>query len=183
MRKFLIIAGVIIALVLGLNGSSTSENRGSVLLIKDFILSPLSKDLVREDGQFPQTPVTYKTLTSKENLTNHDHFDWRYDRHFVTLHCGVIYCFLEFQIKEYQEFTSPDSRGFVLWSFFDYDMDGEFDSVERRYNLVMQDRVLMMPEFPPGYVNKEWYYVPKDEAEKRFEKEVNYWLGLVKNEI
>jgi hypothetical protein len=83
-------------------------------------------------------------------------------------------------VKEYQEFVSPDSRGFVLWTLFDYDMDGELDSVERRFIVVMQDRVLMMPEYPAGYINTEWYSVPREEAEKRFDREVNYWLGLVK---
>lgn len=49
--------------------------------------------------------------------------------------------------------------------------------------MVMQDRVLMMPEYPEDYINTEWYSVPREEAEKRFDREVNYWLGLVKNEI
>lgn len=180
MRKFLIVAGLIIALVAGWNTLSMSSNQNSLLLIKEYILSPFSKDLVNDDGQVPSTPVTYKTLYSEENLANHDHFDWRYDMHYVTLYCEEIHCFLRFQVKEYQEFVSPDSRGFVLWTLFDYDMDGEFDSVERRFIVVMQDRVLMMPEYPEGYINTEWYSVPREEAEKRFDREVNYWLGLVK---
>lgn len=182
MRKFLIVAGLIIALVAGWKGLSVSANKSNLLLLKEYILSPFSKELVNDDGQYPHTPVTFRTLASEENLTKHDHFDWRYDMHYVTLFCGEPNCFLKFQVKEYQEFVSPDSRGFVLWTFFDYDMDGEFDSVERRYDLVMQDRVVMMPEFPAGFISREWYHVPREEAEKRFEKEVNYWLALVKTE-
>lgn len=180
MRKFLLVSGLIIALVAGWNQLSIGSKQSNVLLIKDYILSPFSKDLVNDDGELPHTPVTYKTLSSTENLTNHDNFDWRYDMHYVTLYCGETNCFLRFQVKAYQEFVSPDSRGFVLWTLFDYDMDGEVDSVERRFILVMQDRVLMMPEYPPDYINSEWYSVAREESQKRFEREINFWLGHVK---
>jgi hypothetical protein len=180
MRKFLIVIGLIIALVAGWGRVSISANKGSVTLIKDYILSPFSKSLVNDDGQFPFLPLAYKTLASHENLANHNNFDWRYDMHFVTLYSGEVNSYLRFQVKEYQEFVSPDSRGFILWTFYDYDMDGELDSVDRKYYLIMQNRVFMMPDYPPGYINKDWYNVPKEEAEKRFQREVNYWLGLVK---
>ena len=149
-------------------------------LIKEFVLSPLSKDLIYKEGKLSRMPLTFKTLRSKENLTKHDHFDWRYDVHYVTLYGEDETCFLRFQVKVYQEFVSPDSRGFVMWTFVDRDMDGKFDFVERRYNLIMQDRVVMMPEYPEGYINAEWHTVSKEEAQKLLDHEVNYWLGLVK---
>jgi hypothetical protein len=179
-RRFLFVAVLLIVLLAAWNGFGVSANKSGPTLIKEFILSPQSKGLVNEDGQHPSAPIRFKTLASEENLAKHDHFKWRYDRHYVTLYSGETHSFLQFQVKEYQEFISPDSRGFVLWTFFDYEMDGKFDSVKRSYYLVMQDRVVMMPEFPAGYINIHWYEVPTKEAKRRFQKEVNYWLGVAK---
>ena len=180
MRRFLFVAVLLMVLLAAWNGFGVSANKSDTSLIKEFILSPHSKGLVNEDGQHPSLPFTFKTLACEENRAKHDHFKWRYDRHYVTLYRGETHFFLQFQVKEYQEFISPDSRGFVLWTFFDYEMDGKFDSVKRSYYLVMQERVVMMPEYPAGYINTQWYEVPKKQAEKRFKKELNYWLGVAK---
>ncbi len=45
----------------------------------------------------------------------------------------------------------------------------------------MQDSVLMTPEYPQGFIRRDWYDVPAKEAKKRFDREVNYWLELAKD--
>lgn len=149
-------------------------------LIKDYILSPLSKELVGAEGKVSGMPMTYKTLISQENLTDHDHFDWRLDVHYVTLFCAEENCSLKFQVKEYQEFVSPDSRGYVLWTLYDYDVDGKVDSAKRRFIVVMQDKVVMMVDYPEGFVDMQWYKPSKEEKQERFEKVINHWMSIVK---
>lgn len=182
MRKFLFVSGLIIVLLTGWNGVSAGASKNSLLFIKEFILSSPSNGFDDNFGPHPNSPLTSKTLTSEENRTKHEHFKWRYDIHLVTLFSGKSHSYLQFQVKEYQEFVSNDSRGFILWTFFDYDMDGEFDLVRRTYHLVMQNSVIMMPEYPQGFVSKNWYDVPTKEACNRFDREVDYWLELAKDE-
>lgn len=182
MRKFLFFAGLIIVLFAGWNGVSTGASKNSIGVIREFILSSSSNGFVDNAGQNTHSPFASKTLTREENRSKHQHFKWRYDIHLVTLFRGEFHSYLQFQVKEYQEFVSNDSRGFILWTFFDYDMDGEFDLVMRTYHLVMQNNVIMMPDYPQGFVSKDWYDVSTKEAGKRFDREVNYWLGLAKEE-
>lgn len=181
-RKFLFVAGLIIVLLAGWNGVSAGASKDSIWVIREFVLSSPSNGFVDSAGQNPHSPFTSKTLASEENRSKHEHFKWRYDIHIVTLFSGEIYSYLQFQVKEYQEFVSKDSRGFILWTFIDYDMDGEFDLVVRTYHLVMQDNIIMMPEYPEGFVSKDWYDVSTKEAGERFDREVDYWLELVKSE-
>jgi hypothetical protein len=155
------------------------DNHIKLLMIKDYINSPLADDSIHEEGVMTKFPLTYKTLHRKENLANHDHFDWVWDDHYVTLYCEGERCFLRFQVKVYQEFVSPDSRGFVVWTIVDLDMDGEFNSARRDHELVMQNKVMMMPEFPEGYINTGWYKPSKEKAQARFEHEINYWVSLI----
>ena len=164
------------------NNTPTESPKNSLSVIREFILSSPSNGFVESAGENPQSPFTSKTLAREENRSKHEYFKWRYDIHFVTLFSGEIDSYLQFQVKEYQEFLSNDSRGFILWTFFDYDMDGEFDLVMRTYNLVMQDHVIMIPEYPQGFVSKDWYDIPTKEAGKKFDREVNYWLDLAKDE-
>ena len=181
MRKFLFVAGLIIVLLAGWSGVSMGDSKDSLLVIREFILSSPSNGLADNAGRYPHSTSTSKTITSEENRAEHEHFKWRYDIHLVTLYGGKAHSYLQFQVKEYQEFVSKDSRGFILWTFFDYDMDGKFDSVKRSYHLVMQDSVLMTPEYPQGFIRRDWYDVPAKEAKKRFDREVNYWLELAKD--
>lgn len=182
MRKFSFVAGLIIVLLAGWSGVSAGASKNSLSVIREFILSSPSNGFVESAGENPQSPFTSKTLAREENRSKHEYFKWRYDIHFVTLFSGEIDSYLQFQVKEYQEFLSNDSRGFILWTFFDYDMDGEFDLVMRTYNLVMQDHVIMIPEYPQGFVSKDWYDIPTKEAGNKFDREVNYWLDLAKDE-
>jgi hypothetical protein len=156
-------------------------SKHSILVIREFILSSPSNGLADNAGRYSHSTSTPKTLTSEENRAEHEHFKWRYDIHLVTLYGREAHSYLQFQVKEYQEFVSKDSRGFILWTFFDYDMDGEFDSVRRSYHLVMQDRVFMTPEYPLGFISRDWYDVPAREAKQRFDREINYWLELAKD--
>ena len=181
MRKFLFVAGLIIVLLVGWSGASMGDRKDSILVIREFILSSPSNGLADNAGRYPHGTSTSKTLTGEENRAEHDYFKWRYDIHLVTLYGGKAHFYLQFQVKEYQEFVSKDSRGFILWTFFDYDMDGEFDSVRRSYHLVMQNSMLMTPEYPQGFISRDWYDVPAKEAKKRFDREVNYWLELAKD--
>jgi hypothetical protein len=154
-----------------------------LFLINDFVWSPLSEAFLYDSGTLPSLPIKYQTIRQKQNLSDHDHFDWRYDWHYVTAYCNeddsFPGCYLRFQVKEYQEFTSPDSRGYVFWTFWDYDLDGDLDNFERTYHMVMQDNVIIMPEYPEGYINGKWYVPEHEEADKRFKEEVSYWLSRV----
>ena len=181
MKKFLFIILTLILFMVGVWNARGDSN--DMALIKALILSPLSKALVHAEGYVLNSPVQFKTLTTKEDLTQHGNFEWRYNSHFVTLYSRGGSYFLEFRVKEFQEFISPDSRGVVHWKFSDYDMDGECDVVKRNYFLVMQNDILMAPEYPKGYLNPRWSHPPRRESNKRFEKEVDYWLNLVKKGI
>ena len=115
MKKFLFIILTFILFMVGVWNARGDSN--DMALIKSFILSPLSEELVHGEGYVLNSPVQFKTLTTKEDLTQHGNFEWRYNSHFVTLYSRGGSYFLEFRVKEFQEFVSPDSRGVVHWKF------------------------------------------------------------------
>ena len=110
MRKFLFVAGLIIVLLAGWSGVSMGDSKDSILVIREFILSSPSNGLTDNAGRYPHSTSPSKTITSEENRAEHEHFKWRYDIHLVTLYGGKAHSYLQFQVKEYQEFVSKDSR-------------------------------------------------------------------------
>jgi len=185
MKKYLPVM-VIVALVLWA-GVAIAADADGMRMIYDFIRSPDSKALEKRTAPDARIPdVIHITIASKENRAEHDNFDWRYDLHFVTAtynEQNPWAAYLTIVIKEYQEFVSGDNRGFVIWIFVDMDMDGFLDSWSRDYTIVGRDNLIVMPQYPEGLLNREWFDPAQKEAQARFEREINYWLGQVKRGI
>ncbi len=72
MKKFLFIILTLILFMVGVWNARGDSN--DMALIKAFILSPLSEELVHAEAYVLNSPVQFKTLTTKEDLTQNGNF-------------------------------------------------------------------------------------------------------------
>jgi len=124
---------------------------------------------------------------SKENLAIHDNFDWHWEMHYLIVKrpLGGNASKLEITTKEYQEFSSPDARGFIQWWLNDFDLDGQINKWEKGFSMreykIVKDGLLLFPTYPEGFVNPEWYNLNLKEIQTKFDHEISYWLKIIKS--
>lgn len=130
---------------------------------------------------YPRTDIIMYVYRISENKAAHDYFDWRWDLHYlVSYHNPDTNEIIgwSFSREEYQDFVSPDSRGYIEYTVFDYDKDGIPDGYHKSYTLVMQDNTIMMPEWPEGYVDSEWGKMTQEEMQIILDEELWFWRGV-----
>jgi len=133
------------------------------------------------------TQVKITLLISKENTADHDYFDWKWTIHILKIYNYLAYDAMELEIasKDYQDFVSTRSRGFVQWILIDKDLNGKADIRERRYTIVAceddecENNYIVIPSYPEGFINKNWYYPSEEESNERYAKEINYWIKTI----
>ena len=87
--------------------------------------------------------------------------------------------------RDYQEFVSVRSRGFTEWVLSDFNLDGKIDFVYRNYTIIAcisddcVNNYIIMPIYPKGFISKEWYTPSKEESNKRYNNEINYWMKII----
>lgn len=124
---------------------------------------------------------------SKENLATHDNFNWHWEMHYLIVKrvLGGNTFKLEIITKEYQEFSSPDARGFIQWSLNDFDLNGQIDKWEKGFSNkeyeIVKDGILLLPMYPEGFVNLEWYDLSLEEIQTKFDHEISYWIKIIKS--
>jgi len=137
------------------------------------------------------TKVETTLLRSKENTSKHNYFDWKWTLHVLKVFSYPTYTYstseLEIISRDYQDFATIRSRGFEEWGLTDINVDGKVDFVYREYMIVICDddeedcanNHIIMPYYPKGFINKNWYSPSKEESQKRYDKEVDYWTKII----
>ena len=119
-----------------------------------------------------------KVLYIYENTGKHDHFETTYKKHYVTLKKGADNSeWLVIGLRDYQDYyTIHNARGFILVILVDYNNDGKIDTWRKDYIIALDAYHILSPFYPPGYINKDWFKMSREEAQKIFDKELNYIL-------
>ena len=185
LTKFITTAIISLSLIFGgVTGiqGNTKDVVIDYLIIKEFMADEKrSNKFLWDDSYNPNMGLTTRTLANKENTTSHDHFEWTWINHFVhwTYNSPDFdNAMVTYVAKDYATFISPDSRGFVLMKVIDFDRDGISDYAERRWIPVMQNDTVMMPDYPKGFVNLDWYQPTQEEAEEFIKREMAYWVKV-----
>jgi len=179
MKKLLVVLLSCIGVLFCMNVNSYTQN--DVVSICEFIMSDKSNEIIVNEEVNEETKHGFRTLFSEENLTGHDHFKYRWDVHYVCYEYNINMKnkgIITFTIKEYQSFISPDSRGYVLWRLSDFDRNGVVDSYSRDYFIVGPDNIHILPQYPDGFINSDFHKPSLEESQKRFDREIEYWMDI-----
>jgi hypothetical protein len=119
-----------------------------------------------------------KVVYIYENTGQHNHFETKYKKHYAIINKSPSgnEC-LTLIVRDYQNYyQSHDSRGFILIALVDYNKDGEVDDWRKDYVILLDEATILIPNYPPGYLNQEWFKLTQEEAQKIFDEELNYIL-------
>jgi len=125
--------------------------------------------------------VGNKVIRIHENTGNHDHFKTTYKRHYAIIDRGPSgdEC-LTIVVRDYQEYyTSHDARGFILIALVDYDKDGKVDDWRKDYVILLDESTILIPRYPEGYLNQDWFKLTQEEVQKIFDAELDYILDNI----
>jgi hypothetical protein len=97
--------------------------------------------------------------------------------------------------RNYRDFVSPRSQGYVEWRMYDIDANGIITNIEasyasKNYDIVIcknnddscKDNYILFPVYPEGYVNSNWYHLTTKECQELYDKEINYWLKAIQKQ-
>ena len=185
-KKLVMTAAIVTVgvLVLGV-GQAGSSSKDKAAALKAAIISGKADKFVAATAMHRNGTVKEIVLLQKENTTGHDHFEWSWTQHTMAYWHWVGYPEHGHFIMtpaDYQEFITVDSRGFVNWILTDMKADGVLDRAVRDFVITAQTNdsdYIIIPSYPDGFVDVDWYTPSKDEAEARFDRELSYWLDLL----
>jgi hypothetical protein len=187
--KFIATAIITIGLFVGSGASTLYSNEKNVVIdytiLTEFVANEERSQKYTAGEWLDSKKMTVKHLTSRENTAPHNNFDWSWINHimywtYVAPNHDMGWAV--FVAKDYQEFISPDSRGFVVMRVIDYDKDGKSDYSDRQWVPVMQNEVIIMPDYPEGLINVEWYQPTQEEADKFLQREMKHWVKMAGKE-
>ena len=122
--------------------------------------------------------VGNKVVHIYENTGAHALFETTYKKHYAIIERapnGAEY--LELIVRDYQDYyTTHDARGFILIILVDYNKDGKVDAWRKDYVILQDESTILMPRYPSGYLNQDWFKLTQEEAQKIFDEELNYIL-------
>lgn len=190
LKRFLTSAIIATVLCLAPTQVTSTEDlsaEAKYAIIKNYIKQPESHKYLQLDSYESTTAVSTMTYVAEEDLTGHNHFKWTWTLHFLVYKFYGLdesngTAWVEFSAKEYQEFVTADSRGFVVIHVVDYDLDGHVDAYTRDFYLVMQNDAIMLPKYPEGLINPDWYHPSQEELDEILQKELNYWVKMAGKE-
>jgi hypothetical protein len=109
----------------------------------------------------------------KENLSNTE-YDWRFDMRMIETYGGHI---VIGHRKEQNSGNMPESNWVIEYTFIDFNGDGTLDRylIERFISIKDNDAWFKQnPKWPDGF-NYPQDNVDEEEANKLFQKELEYW--------
>ena len=179
--------GLMFGSVASIYSNKTMDAVIGYTVIKEFVSDEeRSKTFFIRENRNPRTGFIAKSFTESENTTKHDKFKLTWIDHYLHWHYADAKhesAYVASVAKDYQSFVSPDSRGYIFMKVADFDLDGVADYWDRRYYLIMQDDVVMMPDFPEGFVDKNWYVITQQEANEFLKREMKFWVKIAGNEV
>jgi len=126
-----------------------------------------------------------KQLSIHENTGKHDHFPTTWKMHYAMLIEGSFPGgVFQLIVRDYRSYyTVHDACGFTIIILVDYNKDGKVDEWTKAYYIKLDNRYILSPPYPPGYLNKDWNKMTQEEAQKVYDEELKYFIensGLAK---
>jgi len=111
------------------------------------------------------------------------HPDWKYlwNRHIANLFPGPDGEAFQLSIKKYKYCATKGTERFIYITTQDLDKDGIVDVWSKSF-FILQDNAIVYPEYPDGFINKDWRIMTKEEAQQFFDEELSYWINLINKE-
>jgi len=155
--KKIIICGLVLSFLffIGFTGTSRAADPSDVSKIVKILSSIESKQLVIH-----------------ENTGAHDHFPTTWKKHYALLYGQD---FFQLVVRDYKSYyTVHDACGFTIILLDDINRDGKVDQWVKHYYIKLDNRYILSPHYPPGYLNKDWSKMTREEAQKVYDEELKY---------
>ena len=112
------------------------------------------------------------------NLANHDNFPWHWMRYTGKVEFGN----LTLVTAEYQMLASP-GRQVVITFMQDGEADGTVDFWWRQFYIEDDNNTIMLPFWPEGLRNMDWYNPTIEEVQEHYDKTVELlkWVDTKKD--
>lgn len=124
------------------------------------------------------TDGTTRVMHIYENTGQHDHFETTFKKHYAVVerHPAGFEMF-SLIVRDYQDFyTIHEAQGFILVILVDYDKDGIVDDWRKDYLILLDKSYFLIPNYPPGIINYDWFKMSREEAQKIYDDELNFML-------
>lgn len=169
MKKLLILGLVLIVMFgIGINNVTADKNKSDKLI---GIIESGEVNLWADDG-------VKKVMYVYENTGQHDKFETTFKKHYVIVDKHPAgFGYLTLIVRDYQDYyTIHEAQGFILVVLVDYNKDGKVDDWYKDYLILLDGNYFLVPSYPPGYLNQGWFKMSKEEAQKMYDKELNFML-------
>jgi len=169
--------------------SATSEDMLKLLTGVDYRTIYLLGDediievFINEIDRWVNEKCDRMVIQLRKNDCDHEHFLLNYTDHAIDAPLIKEKKFVSviFRVDKYVESTN-NSMSVTTYILKDEDGDGEVDYWYKYFTIFM-DRLVIEPDYPHGYRNNKWFSMTKEEAQKLFDKEVEFFLKyLIKKE-
>lgn len=185
LRSLLTVAVATIGLILCSFSSLQSSELTTDLkyeIIKEYVRADRSNKELSFDTFDRTTGYSHKVYTAEENTTGHDHFQWSWIRHFLTWsYIGLDDSnqgYFTFVAKDYQDFVTANSKGVLVMKIIDKNMDGKVDSYSRNYYIVINGDSIIMPDYPKGFIDEDFFTPTEAELDRFLQRELDYWMKM-----
>lgn len=175
-----------VSIMFALNETAFSMDAADVNTLRDRMLSATT---LGADEGWDKVDV-YKdsilsVLGAEHNTALHDNFKWKWDTYAVVAWDDPVYG-IKVILREYQEYATS-GRGFIEYIIFDIDRDGIADRWTREYYVTNscdeESYYFIMPEYPDGYIDFDWYKMSPEKVNKIYEKVITYFLKHFKGRV
>jgi hypothetical protein len=169
--KKLLMLGVALVFMFGIGFSSIAADKNKVNELVNMIQSG-KVNLWADDG-------VKKVMHVYENTGQHDKFETTFKKHYAIVDKHPAgFGYLTLIVRDYQDYyTIHDAQGFILVILVDYNKDGIVDDWRKDYLILLDGDYFLIPNYPPGYLNHDWFKMSREEAQKIFDEELNFMLN------
>jgi len=168
--KKLLMLGLALIFAFGINFSGIAADKSKVDELVDIMKS----------GEINLWSVSGNTRVMHvyENTGLHDSFETTFKKHYAIIerHPAGFEMFT-IVVRDYQDYyTIHDAQGFIVVILADYNKDGKVDAWRKDYMILLDKDYFLIPSYPPGYLNMDWFKMSEEEAQKIYDEELNYML-------
>lgn len=178
-------AVISIGLVLG-TITPTSSNKLTTDIkyevVKEFIRHGDSHQYMVLNSYNSMTGNSSQMYRNEENTAVQTDFPWTWTIHFmIWAYPGLDVNgegWLTLTAKDYQEFVTANSKGVLVTKVTDFNMDGVVDDYSREYYIVINGDNIIMPHYPEGFFNEDWFTPSQEELDQMLQRELDYWMKM-----
>lgn len=201
MFKFLKIGLLSVILALSFSASAIAIEKSKVDSIVNYTRDLEAGEyngysVIKDKEIFFRSETDVIWLRAEENTTAHDYFKMTWKLHVLKVYTvpgsSTDQRIVMVIFRNYTNFVTPRSRGFEEWWMMDMQPDGLIGTHEKYYTgkeytivICKNDEEgcypnwIILPRYPGGFINADWYDPSLEELQKRYDEEINYWIKVI----